>query len=79
MNPEHGNGHGDREFEIIARGGKGQRGRLAVGSADLFTHEKRDEKHHDKINEKWYCDPNHIKWDFYDVFTFHGKHDNDCK
>src|SRR4030065_798326 len=52
VDTEDGYGHRYRQFKIVTRCREGQGSCLGVIRAQLFSHVKRDQKHHYTINQK---------------------------
>ena len=58
---EDGDGNRDGQFEVVAGGGEGERGRLGVIGADLAAHPEADEEHDDEVDEQRHGDAQHIE------------------
>lgn len=77
--PEHRDGHGDGELEVVARGGERKRDRFLVIGTHFFTQEETDEEHGDKVNEERNRDAHHVHGQREDSFSFEVEHDEDRK
>ena len=54
-------GHGDRQLEVVARGGEGQRRGARVVGPDLPGHEEADQEHDREVGAERNRDPQHVQ------------------
>jgi hypothetical protein len=70
-------GHGDGEFEVVARGGEGQGGRAAVVGPELSAHEKTNQEHDDEIDGQRNGDAHDIERQLDDLLALEREHHDD--
>ena len=76
MDAEHGNGHGDRQFEIVAGRRKGHRGRARIIGAQALAEQEAQHEHQREIHQQRKGDPQHIERDANDQFSLQAEHDH---
>src|SRR3546814_1918573 len=67
----------DRELEMIARGGEGDRGRAWIISLDQLAHPEADEELHDEIDGQRDRDPDDVAGDGDDLAALEAEHRDD--
>ena len=77
VDAKHGDGDGDRQFEVVARGGESDRRRLRVVGADAFAHPEAHEKHHQEEDQQRHRDPQHVGGDLHDQAALEAEHHED--
>src|SRR6478672_8859999 len=70
-------GHGDRELEVVARSGEGQRRRARVAEPEAASEGEPATPHHGEVHEQWDRDPSDVEGARGDCLALQGEEDDD--
>ena len=70
IDAEDGDGHGNGQLKVIGGGGKGECGRLFIGSPGLHGQKEGDQKHDQEVDGERDGDAHDVQRQLDDVFAF---------
>lgn len=79
MDTEYGNGHRDRQFEIVACGREGDGGTHGIIRPELFADQETDEEHQGEVNAQGDRHPQHVERDLHNGIALKTEHHHDGK